>query len=235
MGTRVGDTWGKGLEWQVLVIDDDQDVAGVLCRLVHRLPSFRVVGAATSAGQARRMIGDMKPDVLLLDIGLPDDCGIELLRSVRASAAEVDVIGVTADSSRDSVRSFMRLGAIDYLVKPFSPERLTRALARFDHQARVLRSQRLSQIEVDSIRSATRRMLPNDISEERLGDIRSVLLEAEGPLTAQEVADRTFVARVTARRYLELLVTFGEATASSLVTGPGRPIKTYEKLEVTIY
>ncbi len=232
---QVQPTRGARSTWRVLVVDDDRTVAGVLCRLVDQLPGFHVVGASPNARHARQMITNLRPDLMLLDIGLPDESGTTLLRAIRSSSFDVEVIAVTADASHEAVRAFLRLGAVDYLVKPFRPERLTRALARFEHQARALRVNRLTQAEVDDIRSSAGSLLPRDISEERLDDIRAVLQDAAGPMTAQEIADRAFVARVTARRYLELLVTLGEATVTTVVSGPGRPSKAYEVRDIAIY
>jgi response regulator of citrate/malate metabolism len=89
----------------------------------------------------------------------------------------------------------------------------------------------LVQREIDRICSDgpnSYRRLPRDLSEQRVGEIQRMFQALDGPVTASEVAARTHVSRVTARRYLEYLVTVGQATTSILTTGPGRPSKTYE-------
>jgi two-component system response regulator DctR len=205
----------------------------VLCRLVSRQKGYTVVGAAVSAAQARVMVANLRPDLALVDIGLGGENGVELVRQLRTASVPVEVIAVTADSSSETVRGMLQLGAVDYLVKPFRPERLTRALGRFQHHMNVLSGSRVSQSEVDRLRQSTR-MLPRDISEDRLDEVRMVLLDATEPLTAEEVGARAFMSRVTARRYLELLVTLGETDVTTVVDGPGRPRKAYEIVDVSI-
>jgi response regulator of citrate/malate metabolism len=86
----------------------------------------------------------------------------------------------------------------------------------------------LTQEEIDSLaRGDTGRWLPRDLEPGRLSDVRAILREREGPLTAEELADELGVARTTAWRYLEYLVTVGDATVELQSAGPGRPPKAY--------
>jgi response regulator of citrate/malate metabolism len=70
-------------------------------------------------------------------------------------------------------------------------------------------------------------LVPRELSVERLEQIQHAFSTLREPVTAAEVAARAGVSRVTARRYLEYLVTVGQATTSALVSGRGRPTKTY--------
>jgi response regulator of citrate/malate metabolism len=217
-------------DWRVLVVEDDRVVARLHCRFIARVPGFTAVGVATTAVQARDMTRTLHPDLLLLDIGLPGDDGVALLRSLRAAGDPVEVIVVTAATAAEVVRATVHLGAVDYLVKPFDQERLRKSLGLFQRRVGGLARAQLAQEEVDRICSDgpnAFRWLPRDLSDARLDEIRAILSDAELPATADAIAAQAGVARVTARRYLEYLVTIGQATMEPVVVGPGRPRKTY--------
>jgi response regulator of citrate/malate metabolism len=216
--------------WRVVVVEDDPVVARMHCRFVMRVPGFEVAGVAGTAAAAEQLIGALRPDLLLLDIGLPDRSGIELLRARRGRGDEVEAIAVTAASAAAVVRSTVHLGVVDYLVKPFDQERLRQSLALFRRRMAMLSGQRLQQPEVDRLRTdgpGARRWLPRDLSPTRLEQVRSRFADAPAPVTAAELAGLLGISRVTARRYLEYLVTIGGARASADASGPGRPTKTY--------
>jgi two-component system response regulator DctR len=217
--------------WRVLFVEDDPTVARVHYGLVAQTPGFHVVAVARTGAQGSRTVEELKPDLILLDLGLPGGDGLTLLRHLRGAAVPVEVIAVTAASSSDVIRATLHLGVVDYLVKPFEPERLRRALSQFVERMAVLGDRRLEQSAVDALRltgAPAKRWIPKDLSPQRLACIRDVVVAAEGPLTAEEVAASADVARVTARRYLEYLVTVGQARSSSAADRPGRPRKLYE-------
>ena len=226
-------------EWRVLVVDPDRDAARLHCRLLAQQPGFNVIGIATSASQAAAMLGNLRPHLALLDIALPDGEGLLLLRRLRASGRPLEVIVATASTDAEVVRAAVQLGVIDYVVKPFHPERLRQSLGRFRRRsAAAPAGTRLAQHDIDELTANSRherRWLPRDLQPERLEQIRAVLASAPRPLTAQEVGRATGVARTTARRYLEYLVTIGETTFESQRVGPGRPFKSYERHDAPIF
>jgi len=217
-------------EWRVMVVEDDRMVARLHCRFVAGMSGFTVVGIATTAAQAEQMIAAQRPDLVLLDLGLPDDSGIGLLRRLRAGGSTTEAIVVTAATSTQVVRATVHLGVVDYLVKPFDRERLRQSLALFRRRMAMLSPTSLAQDEVDRICSDgpnARRWLPRDLAEGRLLEVQHALRSFGAPATAGDVAGAVGVSRVTARRYLEYLVTIGRARVSVMPDGPGRPSKTY--------
>ncbi len=212
--------------WRVLVVEDDRDVASLHCRLVAHTPGFDVVGAATTAAQATTMITTLRPDLLLLDLGLPGESGIKLLRWLRASGLSVEVIAVTAAAMPRVVRATFQLGVLDYLVKPFRPDRLRQAMETFDHHARAFSGARMPQDRVDAVRRPAPR-LPKDIAADRVEQVEQALRAAPVPVTAAELGGQLGLARSTARRYLEYLVSVGLATVSPLPSEGGRPRNGY--------
>ena len=118
---------------RVMVVEDDPSITRLIETALTKA-GHDVTTVATAAG-ALDIVGSSPPDVILLDLGLPDRDGVEVLRAVRSdhSAAGVGVICVTARTEEiDRVLGF-ELGADDYVTKPFSPRELAgrvRALGR---------------------------------------------------------------------------------------------------------
>jgi response regulator of citrate/malate metabolism len=189
------------------------------------------VGRAETAAEARRLIGSTQPDLVLLDLGLPGPSGLSLLRELRTAGLATEVIVITAHARGDVVQTSMQLGAFDYLVKPFWPERLVDALGSFVSRMAELRgTAALDQEAIDRLRAGVdgaHGAVTANIRLDRLGEVRHALAGAR-PMTADEVAQATGMARVTARRYLEHLVSLGQCTVDAVSAGPGRPRKAYQ-------
>ena len=106
---------------RTLVVDDDFMAVSVHRQFVERIPGFDVVGEATTGRDARALVERLRPDLLLLDIYLPDENGIDLMRKLRAgSSPRVDVVAITSAKDVDVLRDAMHLGVVHYIVKPFT-------------------------------------------------------------------------------------------------------------------
>jgi response regulator of citrate/malate metabolism len=219
---------------RVLVVDDDFMVARVHSGFVERTPGFTVVGTAHSGVDAIKAVERLRPDLVLLDIYLPDMSGLDVLQQLRwGPRTDVDVIVVSAASDVDPVKQALRGGVVHYLIKPFRYQDLRE---RLDHYAE--RHQRLGafadtateqgrQEEVDRIFAAPttgKTAMPKGLTAETLTLVREALGTAsrEG-LSAAECAERTGLSRVSARRYLEHLVSVGAAEVRSRYGSAGRP------------
>jgi len=220
---------GTQRAWRVLIVEDDPAVSYVHRELIQRSGRFEVVEIVSSGEAALMAVERAAPDLVLLDLSLQGADGVRLLRNLRARGSDVEVIAVTATSAASVVRTVLQLGAVDYLVKPFTPERLREALGRFLHRVGALRDGQLDQPEVDAITSGgpARRRLPKGLAEKPLEAVRGALEAETGWRSAEQIAARIGMARVTTRRYLEYLVTMREADVELHSDGPGRPCKLY--------
>ncbi|MDA8265426.1 MAG: response regulator [Actinomycetota bacterium] len=216
----------------VLVVDDDFRVAALHRAYVEMVEGFRVVGEAYSGAGALEAVARLQPDLVLLDIYLPDIAGLEVLRRLRASPEQrVDVIVVTAARDAASIEEALRNGSLYYLVKPFGAARLRERLVAYGEMRRKLSSlSEASQGAVDEIYAALRtsaeRELPKGHSPQTLGTIVETLRGAGRDLSAEEVAAETGVSRATAQRYLSHLARIGRIELV-LRYGPGRPEHRY--------
>jgi two-component system CitB family response regulator len=218
-------------DWRVLVVEPDSTVARSTCRCVAGQSGFAVVGVARTAEQALTMVGPLRPHLLIVELELAGEHGLTLLRRLRASGSPVEVVVVSSVTDARVVRAAVQLGAVDYVAKPFRCGRLRQALGLFMRRAATAKAcAPLAQEEIDELTVggfALLRSMPRDLHPGRLDEVRHALRDAGATITADEVGETIGVARTTARRYLEYLVTLEEATVDAVPNGPGRPTKAY--------
>ena len=217
---------------RVLIVDDDFMVAKVHAGFVASLDGFEVVGTASTGAQALAEVDRLRPDLVLLDVYLPDMTGLEVLRRLRAGGSTTDVIVISAARDVDSIRSALHGGVLHYLVKPF--DRRTFEARLRDYMA--LRGEldeldEAGQGDVDRMFGLSHGtappvavQTPKGITPETLELVRQALAAA-GPegLSATECSARTGLARVSARRYLEQLVAGNQADVRQRYGTAGRP------------
>jgi two-component system nitrogen regulation response regulator GlnG len=122
----------------LLLIDDDLELLPGKVRHVFPAPGHRVEVAYTGAeGLAR--VAATTPDVILLDLRLPDQSGLEVLKQIRAIDARIPVVFVTLSRSADAAIEAMRQGAYDYLLKPLDLQKLDRVIGEALKVARLMR------------------------------------------------------------------------------------------------
>ncbi|UBV42732.1 response regulator [Deinococcus taeanensis] len=212
---------------RVLIVEDDPQIAALHWRLLDRAGGFTVLGQAESLRVARAMIRTLRPDLLLLDVHLPDGRGLDLLREARVSGERVDAILVTAASDAPSVQDALLHGAADYLVKPVTPERFLLALDRARERAALWAQGHVHQGHLDALFTPP---TPDaaGLDGDTLRRVR-VALRDHGEVSAAELGAQLGLSRVTAWRYLEHLVDTGEASVSTAAPTGGRPAKRYRR------
>ncbi|WP_262702799.1 MULTISPECIES: response regulator [Streptomyces] len=229
---------GPGGPLEVLVVDDDVRVARVNAAYVGKVAGFRVAGQAHTAAEALAFLEDAQGahvDLVLLDHYLPDETGLSLVRRLRQLGHHTDIIMVTAARDIATVQAAMRHGALQYLVKPFTFAGLRAKLEGYAALRRALEGDgEAGQDQVDRIfgalggASAGPAELPKGHSALTADLVREVLRGAEGPLSAQEVAERSSLSRQTAQRYLKLLERTGRVRLSLKYGETGRPEHRYD-------
>ncbi|WMN86083.1 response regulator [Vibrio parahaemolyticus] len=221
---------------RVMIIEDDLAIAELHHKYLSQLPGLEVVGIATTRMEAEMQLEILKPDLLLMDVYLPDGTGLEILNTLRAKNQTCDVILITAARDVDTLQTAMRGGVVDYLLKPIMFPRLEVALKkylsqreRFDVAGSLDQSQVDKMFQSSSIADSGAKRLPKGIDSVTLDKIRD-LFPGEEMLTADEAGEKIGASRTTARRYLEYLISSGELEADLNYGTVGRPERCYKKV-----
>src|SRR6478735_3175666 len=199
---------------EVLVVDDDFMVADIHRRFVDRIDGFRTVEVAHTGAAALDAARVLRPDLILLDVYLPDMTGLQVLQRLRAGGDTVGVIMITAARELDTVTGALDGGAADYLIKPFEFEQLRTKLATFAARADALGAAvGIDQTFVDTLfghspAAGEPPSMPKGLGAETAQLVLDAVRKA-GELSAAECADVVGISRVSARRYLEYFLTTG--------------------------
>ncbi|MBT2518274.1 response regulator [Streptomyces sp. ISL-90] len=208
----------------MLVVDDDFRVAGIHRDLVAARSGFVALEPANTVRAARASVRDLAPDLLLVDVFLPDGDGLELVRE-----AGVDAFVISAADDGATVRRALRAGALEYLVKPFEPRVLGERLDAYRRFRNVLRDDRPTDQEtIDRALRVLRAAEPTSLS--RTGT-EQLLLETLGDAeaSAAEVAERAGLSRATAQRHLAALASRGVVEVTLRYGTTGRPEHRYRR------
>jgi response regulator of citrate/malate metabolism len=216
----------------VLVVDDDFMVAEIHRKFTDRVDGFRAVGVARTGAEALEQAGALHPDLILLDVYLPDMTGLEVLQRLRSGGDRVGVIMITAARELDTVAGALDGGAADYLIKPFEFDHLRAKLEAFAARTDALKSVTgADQSLIDTLfggnaaGSAVAEPLPKGLGAET-GALVLDAVRSAGEVSAAECAERVGISRVSARRYLEHYLSTG-ALELRLQYGAGRPERRY--------
>jgi response regulator of citrate/malate metabolism len=214
---------------EVLVVDDDFMVARIHTGFVERTPGFTVTGVAHTGAQALAEAERLQPDLVLLDVYLPDVSGLDLLGALREAAPEVDVLVISAAREADTVRRALRGGIVHYLMKPFSYDDLRVRLEHYRQAYAGMAGEQTDQADVDRVFgvSGADKRLPKGFSAETLRLVEDTLRQEAADVSAAEAASLLGISRVSARRYLEHLTETGKVEVALRYGEVGRPERRY--------
>lgn len=209
---------------RVLVVDDDFRVAGLHRDLVDARPGFVALDAARGVREARAAARDLRPDLVLCDVYLPDGDGVALVAEL-----DIDALVISAATDGATIRRALRAGAMDYLIKPFEPRRLEARLDAYRRFRNVLPDDRVA--DQDGIERGLRMLHAGDGATAQVtrGTTENLILEqlADGESNATDIAERAGVSRATAQRHLAALAAKGAVEVSLRYGATGRPEHRY--------
>ncbi|WP_375089976.1 response regulator [Peribacillus sp. RS7] len=221
----------------VVIVEDDENAVNIYKQFTNQLDQFTVIATASTGKQALNILHAAQPDLILLDIFLPDMNGIDLLREIRREYRGIDVILITAANDTETVSEAIRGGAFGYLIKPIIIDKLLATLNQYDQTRRQLHNNNLvNQDKVDTFfRTISNpntvndvQILPKGIDKHTLKMVRSKIQNVNGSLNADELGQLVGISYSTMRRYLEYLVSCDEMEVEVLYGSIGRPERKYK-------
>ncbi len=219
----------------VMIVEDDPMVAQLNKRYIDSLSEFKVVELAQNGQDALNIIRSKDIDLIILDIYMPKIDGLSFLKEMRRRFFRIDVILVTASNEASSIDAALKLGAVDYLIKPFTFERLKNALDNYLARYKLLQDKEaVNQEDIDKITKSEARSinkLAKGLTEKTLSRIREFMKKnSDKFLSSDVISEKLGISKVTVRRYLEYLQATGSVKVEIEYGTGGRPGYLYKYL-----
>lgn len=224
----------------VVIVEDERHLAELHREFIEQNFHLRVVGIAGTLEQARELISQHQPRLVLLDNYLPDGQGVELIDSPLLKQIGCAVIFITAASDMQTCSHAMRSGAFDYLIKPVFFQRLHASLERFMRLVHSLRQVKIvDQHALDKLFSLP--LVDNAAPPSTKGIEPATLERVKRLFTAnpdlswsvEQVVEEAGISKTTGRRYLEYCVEAGFITIEIQYGNIGHPRRLYRKVPNT--
>ena len=215
---------------RIIIVEDDPLVAQLNAAYLSRMEGVQVAGIFGNGRDALEYLKKNPVELAVMDVYMPVCNGIELLRQIRSNGIQTAVIMITAATEVAVVDDALLLGIIDYLIKPFSYDRLRDSVRRFRDKLSLRQgAQQVSQDMVDTLMGKRPEKkpdteLPKGLNARTLGAIREVLdREPAGDHTCESISVASGLSRVTVRHYLNYLIEADVLTSSIDYETGGRP------------
>lgn len=220
---------------RTLIIEDDFRVAEINAAYVAKDLDFEVIGIAHTAAVGFSMVVEEKPDLVLLDLYLPDEHGLELFARLQQlpRGSKPDVFVITAAKDSQNLKDAIQLGAATYIVKPFAGHELIERLRTYKTAIERLNStDSLSQEEADAALALMRgNKLPENTEVTSSNPTTTLILnclESAGEaMSAADIAEALGISRATAQRYLSQMADRKLVILELQYGNAGRPINNY--------
>ncbi|WP_337998262.1 response regulator [Oleispirillum naphthae] len=216
----------------VVIVEDDPMVAAINGEYLARLNAFSLRGSFTTGKDCLEFLKEHKINLLLLDVFMSGMDGLQLLQRVRHEHPRVDVIMITADRSSEDIKAALRLGVIDYLMKPFTFERFEAALVSYRERRRLLDSHtELDQGLLDRrVFIRAKPSLPKGVDMSTLEIIQTYLESQPESCSIKGMEQAVGLSRVSIKKYLVYLEYTGKVVSHLEYSAVGRPVRKYRLL-----
>ena len=220
---------------RIIIVEDDPLVAQLNAAYLSRIEGVQVTGVFSNGQAALEHLKKHSTELAVVDVYMPICNGIELLRQIRANGIQTAVIMITAATELAVVDDALLLGIVDYLIKPFSYERLRESVLRFRDKLSLRQgAEKASQDMVDKLlgkRTPKKANddLPKGLNARTLAAIREVIDHSpDGEHTCESISAASGLSRVTVRHYLNYLIERDVLTSSIDYETGGRPRVLYK-------
>jgi DNA-binding NarL/FixJ family response regulator len=190
--------------YRLLVVDDHEVVRQGLVALLDRRAGFQVVAEAGTVGEAIEAARRFRPDLVIMDIRLPDGSGIEACREIRAELPETRVVILTSFPDEEAVLSAIVAGASGYLLKQIRARDLVSALETVGRGGSLL-DPAVTEKVLERVRRIATGSEPDELAALTAQERKILLLVAEGK-TNKEIASEIFLSDKTVKNYVSSIL-----------------------------
>jgi response regulator of citrate/malate metabolism len=218
----------------IIIVEDDPMVAALDKQYIEKTSKNLHISGVFGDGQAAlEFLKNNKVDLVILDVYMPLISGLELLKTIRTEGIPADVIMVTAADSGEEINTALRLGVVDYLVKPFDFTRFNQAINKYLHKQILLGDKRkISQEVIDVMGMPTNSFameLEKGLQKKTMENIKATIRSIDAShFTCKDITDHTSFSAVTVQRYLSYLVRAKSLKTTVDYNTGGRPRLLYE-------
>ena len=219
---------------KVLIVEDDFRIAEIHQKLLESIDGIEIVGKALRAEESWQYIEKHQVDLLLVDVYMPDQLGIDLVIELKEKYSHLDFIMITAARDTSLLERSMNAGVFYYLIKPVELGKLREIIELYKERKKIIQSSEfVNQAMIDLIFRTTttetiaKEYLPKGINELTLSNVLEIMESLPDGTTAEEMGERLGASRTTARRYMEHLVATGKMRAGLEYGIVGRPERKY--------
>ncbi len=188
----------------LLIVDDHEVVRQGLAALLGRRPEFQVVAEAGTVAEAVAAARKFRPDLVVMDVRLPDGSGIEACREIRAEFPETRVVMLTSYPDEDAVLSAIIAGASGYLLKQVRARDLVAALEAVGRGESLLDPAVTGRV-LERVRRIATSDQPDELAQLTSQEQKILLLVAEGK-TNKEIAADVFLSDKTVKNYVSSIL-----------------------------
>ena len=187
---------------RMLVVDDHPIVRQGIRSLLSNYAEFEIVAEADNGRSALHHFRQLKPDVTLLDIRMPDESGLDVLNEIRSLKSDAKVLMLTSFDDSEYVLTALRAGAQGYVLKGISDDMLVHALRAACRGEKVLSPQVTEQVVRWAIAEETAVPTPSfDLDEEERQILRLLVDGASNP----DIAEQLYMSQTTVKRKLRTI------------------------------
>ena len=187
---------------RVLVVDDHPIVIGGTRAFLEGVEDIQVIGEAYNGAMAIEVFKQLKPDVTLMDLIMPEMDGIEAIRLITADEPEAKILVLTSFITDDKVFPAIKAGAIGFLLKDSEPKELTEAIRNAYKGQPTLHPNIARKVLRELGRASAEMPIPDPLTDRETEVLR---LLSKG-LDNQEIAEKLFVADVTVRTHVSRIL-----------------------------
>jgi two-component system, NarL family, response regulator DevR len=189
---------------RLLVVDDHEVVRQGLVSLLDRRAGFEVVGQAGTVAESIELAARLQPDLVIMDVRLPDGSGIEACREIRAERPQTRVVMLTSYPDEEAVLSAIIAGASGYLLKQIRGRDLVAAMEAVGRGESLL-DPAVTEKVLERVRRIANGSAPDELADLTAQERKILMLVAEGK-TNKEIASEVFLSDKTVKNYVSSIL-----------------------------